>query len=331
MQDTLLHKYLIGEASETEVQTVFEWMEASPENRQELVRLKQIWAITASAEVDDESGWNKVISRTKMKKEHKKGWRSFLKYAAIAFVLISFGALLQFLLPSKQTPEIFAANTTFKVPVGQVSSLMLPDGTEVYLNSQSELSYSNNFSMGKRVVALSGEAYFNVRSDEEHPFIVKTPGEVSVKVYGTAFNLRAYSDEGKIHTVLEEGSVSIIDNNGNELTQLVPGEKASCSFSSKHLRINKVRTELFSSWKDGLITFRNERLEDIARMMQRWYNVKIVIEDKKLADELYNGTIMKNKPLDQILEVFRITSEIEYEVVPQSDKPTIIYWRKAKT
>lgn len=331
MQDTLLHKYLIGEASEAEVQKVFEWMEASPENRQELVRLKQIWAITSAAEVDENIAWSEISKQVNEPKEKKSVWLAFVKYAAVAILLMGVGAITQRLFLKNRTSEIYAANTSFEVPVGQMSCVILPDGTMVHLNSQSKLSYPNSFSSGNRVVELSGEGYFNVQTDKEHPFIVKTPGNVHVKVYGTAFNLRAYKDERKIQTVLEEGKVSIIDNNGTELTQLVPGERASYSFKTNKIRVNKVRTELFSSWKDGLITFRNERLEDIARMMQRWYNVKIVIEDKKLADELYNGTIMKNKPLDQILEVFRITSEIEYEVVPQSDKPTIIYWRKAKT
>uniref|UniRef100_UPI003217528C FecR domain-containing protein n=1 Tax=uncultured Draconibacterium sp. TaxID=1573823 RepID=UPI003217528C len=327
MEEIILYRYLSDEASEEEVQQVFEWVEESDENRKELIRLKQTWALAASADEDEVTAWNEVRSQINTDSKNITLWVSYLKYAVIAILLVGIGAISQKFLSEKEPKNIYAAKTSFEVPVGQMSCVVLPDGSLVHLNSESKLSYANDFSAGKRVVELSGEGYFNVQSDKEHPFIVRTPGKIHVKVHGTAFNLRAYNDESKIYAVLEEGSISIIDDTGNELTKLEPGDKASYSVDANKLSVSKVRTELFSSWKDGMITFRNERLGDIAQMMQRWYNVEIVFDTPQLAEELYNGTIMKNKPLDQILEVFRITSSIEYSITPRTDKPTLIYWK----
>ncbi|MCE4566965.1 DUF4974 domain-containing protein [Maribellus sp. CM-23] len=330
MEEIILYRYLSGEASEEEVHRVFSWVAESGENRKELIRLKQTWALAASAAEDGEKAWDQVKSQLKTDSPRITLWLSFIKYAVVGILLVGIGAISQKLLTNKAQETIYAENTSFEVPVGQMSCVFLPDGSLVHLNSESKLSYANDFSAGNRTVELCGEGYFNVQSDDEHPFVVKTPGKVHVKVHGTAFNVRAYHDEGKIHTVLEEGSVSLIDNIGNELTKLVPGDKASYSAETNKLTVSKVRTELFSSWKDGLITFRNERLGDIARMMQRWYNVEIVFDTPQLADELYNGTIMKNKPIDQILEVFRVTSSIEYTITPRVDKPTLIYWKSKR-
>lgn len=88
-----------------------------------------------------------------------------------------------------------------------------------------------------------------------------------------------------------------------------------------------MKVELYSSWKEGVITFRNESLDEIAAMMERWYNVEIVIENPELAKEKYNGALMKNKPVDQILEVLKVTSSLDYKIEPRTDKRTLIYWR----
>lgn len=327
MEKVILHRYLSGEASEKDVQEVFAWLEESENNRKELIHLKQMYALTAVADENEDKAWEEVRIQVKEAEQKKTPWLLYLKYAAVAILLLGIGAIAQMLLTEKAPETIYAANTSFEVPVGQISKVTLPDGTLVHLNSESTISYINDFSAGNRTVELTGEGFFNVQSDKEHPFIVKTPGKVHVKVHGTSFNVRAYSDENKISAMLEEGSVSIIDDTYKELTTLEPGDMASYSITENRLRVEKVKTELYSSWKEGMITFRNESLGNIARMMQRWYNVEIIIENQKLEKELYNGTIMKNKPVDQILEVFRETSSIEYEIVPRADQPTLIYWK----
>jgi len=326
--EELIYRYLSGEASENEVKKVFTWLEESESNRKEMVHYKKIWALSTMSNEDEQKAWKEVEPQIYGSRQKKTILMTLLKYAAIATLLLGVGAASQYFLNKREQEDIYADNTSFKVPTGQISSVVLPDGTLVYLNSESKLLYGNDFAKGYRTVELDGEAYFDVKTDSDHPFVVKTPGKVHVKVHGTEFNLRAYKNGKSIQTTLEEGRVSIIDSKGKELAQLVPGELATYTKLENKIKINKVRTELYSSWKDGMITFGNESLREIARMMERWYNVKIEFENPEIADELYNGTIMKNKPIDQILEVFRITSSLKYEIIPQLNKPTLIRWSK---
>jgi ferric-dicitrate binding protein FerR (iron transport regulator) len=195
----------------------------------------------------------------------------------------------------------------------------------VQLNSETKLVYSSGFNSGERTVSLEGEAFFNVAKDKKHSFIIKTK-LLDFKVYGTSFNVQAYPDDREVNTTLVEGSLGVIGKTGSEIVKLVPGENANFKEENKKLIVSNVDLELYTSWKDGLVTFRNEKLKDIARKIERWYNVQIVINNQKLADELYMGTIMKNKPIDQLLEVFKLTSSLNYRIISRADKSTLIYW-----
>lgn len=319
---------MAGEASEAEVKEVFNWIEASPENRKSFINYKQLWSISNYSQDDFNRAWDELKSDKRFSRKGKRVILSVLKYAAIAVLLLCFGSLAQyFLSPNLKTDPIYLEQTQFEVPFGQMSKITLPDGTLIHLNSGSKLSYKNNFSSGNRNVDLTGEAFFDVKTDKEHPFTVNTTGAINMKVYGTSFNVRAYPEDREINATLVEGSIGILDNSGNELTRLAPGENAKYSDDFKRIVVAQVDTEFYTSWKDGLVTFRNESLEQISLKIERWYNVEIVIENPELANELYNGTIMKNKPIDQILEVFRLTSPLKYKIVSRPDKPTLIYWK----
>ncbi len=327
MDYTIVNKYLAGEASEPEIRELFRWIEANPENQKELVQYKKIWALTSHANENQDKAW---IDIAKERNNRKSGLfidPKWIKYAAAILLIFAMGAVFQYLVFDKPFGNpAYLADTRISVPSGQMSNVVLPDGTSVQLNSGSTLVYSSNFNSGKRIVSLEGEAFFDVAKDRSHPFFVKTKS-LDFKVYGTSFNVQAYSEDQEINTTLVEGSLGVIDKSGKEFTRLVPGENAKFIDSTNELQVSKVKIDLYTSWKDGLITFRNESLKEIARRIERWYNVEIIIQNEKLADELYMGTIMKNKPVDQILEVFRLTSSLEYKIVQRPDKPTLIYWK----
>lgn len=325
MDYSIINKYLAGEASEAEVQEVFQWIYSSPENRKEFIQYKKIWALTSRSENSQDEAWdNNLIA--KAKPNRIRILATYVKYAAVILVFFSLGMILQYMVGQKaKEPLTYLADTRIEVPAGQMSSVLLPDGTKVQLNSGSKLVYSTGFNSGERIVNLEGEAFFDVAKDKKHSFLIKTKS-LDLKVYGTSFNVQAYPDDSEVNTTLVEGSLGIIGKTGNELARLVPGENANFKSENKKLVVSTVDLDLYTSWKDGLVTFRNEKLKDIATKIERWYNVEIVINNPKLADELYMGTIMKNKPIDQLLEVFKLTSSLNYRIVPRTDKPTLIYW-----
>ncbi|SHF80524.1 FecR family protein [Mariniphaga anaerophila] len=327
MNFDIIIKYLNGTSSSEEKQQFFAWIEENPENKNEFLELKKIWALTEKTD-EDESTALALFHNSAKKHNNKSLLFKALKQAAIYILLIGIGGILSwFVLSSDKVSEneIYASNYTVTAPQGQMTNVELPDGTLVMLNSRSTISYDNDFSHGKREVTLNGEAFFDVQKDQEHPFIVKSP-LLDIKVYGTSFNIEAYPEDNSISATLVDGSISVLNKDGLELTKLVPGEKARYTATDNKLIVSEVNTDMFVSWKKGLITFRNEKLEDIAKKIERWYNVEIVIRNKQLGKELYFGTILKNKPIDQILEVFKLTTSLKYEIVPRANEPTLIYW-----
>lgn len=325
MDYSIINKYLAGEASEAEVQEVFHWIDSAPENRQEFIQYKKIWALTSRSEGNQDETWNNDLI-AKSNPNRIRIFSTYAKYAAVVLVFFSLGMMLQYMVGQKASEiQSYLANTRIEVPSGQMSSVFLPDGTKVQLNSGSKLVYSSGFNSGERVVNLEGEAFFDVAKDKKHSFLIRTKS-LDFKVYGTSFNVQAYPEDTEVNTTLVEGSLGVIGKTGNELVRLVPGENANFKEENEKLVVSNVDLDLYTSWKDGLVTFRNEKLKDIAPKIERWYNVEIVINNPKLADELYMGTIMKNKPIDQLLEVLKLTSSLNYRIVPRTDKPTLIYW-----
>lgn len=326
MDYTIITKYLAGEASEPEIQEIFSWMEADPENRKKLVQYKKVWALTARANENQDKIWNDIAKEQTNRKSRFFTYTKWIKYAAAVLLIFAMGAVFQYLVSEKPVNiPTYLSDTRISVPAGQMSNVVLPDGTSVQLNSGSTLLYSANFNSGERIVSLEGEAFFDVAEDRLHPFQVKTK-LLDFRVYGTSFNVLAYPDDREVNTTLIEGSLGVFSKTGVEFTRLVPGENIEYKDDTKEFQVSKVNVDLYTSWKSGLITFRNESLREIARKIERWYNVEIIIKNEKLADELYMGTIMKNKPVDQILEVFRLTSSMKYRIVQRPDKSTLIYW-----
>ena len=325
MDYSILNKYLSGNASEEEVKEILEWIEVSSENRKEFIQYKKAWALTEEVNVDVDSVWTKFFS-SKLRMKRKVNLSYKLLYAAGFLLVFSLGMLTSYWFFRHPFPYlVYEDSTSIKVPLGQMSDIVLPDGTTVQLNSGSQLKYTGQFNNGKRTVHLVGEAYFHVAKDHQHPFIVETQ-LLDFKVYGTSFNVQAYPDDQLINTTLVEGSLGVLGKNGNELALLRPGENIQFSKAANTYSVHKVNIDLYTSWRNGLITFRNESLQGIAKKLERWYNVKIIFKNPNLKNELYYGTIMKNKPIDQILEVFRLTSNIKYKIVTRADKPTLIYW-----
>lgn len=324
MDHLMINRYLSGKASETEVRTLFEWIEAAPENRREFIQYKKIWALTSRPAENADQAWAALEPALIGQKGKQRRLINRFMIAASIFLVFSLGITIRYILVQKpQTQFSYRQDLKIEVPPGQMSVLQLPDGTNVHLNSGTRFSYPSGFNSGVRTVRLEGEAFFDVAKDPGRPFVIST-NDLDFKVYGTSFNIQAYQEDREISATLVEGSLGIMDKNGKELSRMIPGEHVS--FRDNKLVISKGDIDLYTSWKDGLITFRDEKLKDIARKMERWYNVKIIIKSNRLGEETYIGTIMKNKPVDQILEIFALTSSLKYKVVPRADKPTLIYW-----
>ncbi len=195
---------------------------------------------------------------------------------------------------------------TITTPYGAKTNIILPDGSLVWLNSGSVLSYPTKFSKS-RPVTLTGEAFFEVEKNGK-PFIVSTNyGEVEVK--GTSFDVKAFEREN-FQITLVTGSVLIREKDSKNEVTLRPGQQVN--LLNKQFKIKNVETDLFTSWKDGKFIFRKEYLPTVMKRLARWYNVKIVLpNDKCLSNIWYSGTL-EMESFSEVLELLKITAPIDY-------------------
>lgn len=199
---------------------------------------------------------------------------------------------------------------TFVIPRGGENTVLLADGTTVHLNAASELRFPMRFGNGQRVVELKGEAYFEVKKDAGHPFIVKTRyGEVTV--LGTAFNVNAYDDRQRCEVTLVKGRVRFTTPT-RECVELDPGEQALSTGNLVQKR--HVDVEDYVSWTKGVYNFHNESLSNIISTFSKWYDVEVVYDSSGIASQTYTGTVRRYDAMNAFLDVFEMTGDFSYHV-----------------
>lgn len=210
---------------------------------------------------------------------------------------------------------------TLKVPRLGEYQIVLSDGTKVWINSESELKYPVQFNQKERVVELIGEAYFDVKSDPNHPFIVKTNG-VYTKVLGTEFNVSSYPRE-ELNVTLVEGSVALEQTHIAEAIILKPGENANQKLGEDDITVSKVDVNKFIAWRNGYFYFQRERLEDILLKLERWYDFKVFYQNQGVKDYLFKMRADRDMEFKDIVsrleQTGRISIEINGNVIVVSD------------
>ena len=198
-------------------------------------------------------------------------------------------------------------------PIGGEYSLVLSDGTKVFLNADSELKYPVEFSDGKRIVDLKGEAYFEVHKDSLRPFVVRMNGS-EVTVLGTSFNVNTYGDDGQIYTTLVNGSVRVSSVKNGQAEVLKPGMQSVMDVQSGQLTVREVDVEPYVAWREGRFVFRTMTLDLIMRQLQRWYDFEVFYQNPELKDYEFRGVIKRDMDLDKVLSVIKVTTNVDFEV-----------------
>ena len=198
-------------------------------------------------------------------------------------------------------------------PIGGEYSLVLSDGTKVFLNADSELKYPVEFSDGKRIVDLKGEAYFEVHKDSLRPFVVRVNG-AEVTVLGTSFNVNTYGDDGQIYTTLVNGAVRVSSVKNGQAEVLKPGMQSVMDVQSGQLTVREVDVEPYVAWREGRFVFRAMTLDLIMRQLQRWYDFEVFYQNPELKDYEFRGVIKRDMDLDKVLSVIKVTTNVDFEV-----------------
>lgn len=203
-------------------------------------------------------------------------------------------------------------------PRGGEFKIVLEDGTEVWLNAESKLTYPETFGNAERRVAVRGEAYFKVHKDPEKPFYIETDGQL-IRVYGTEFNVRSYEEDETVCTTLVEGSISIrpVGTGQGELV-LAPNHQSLFNKKDATACLRTVNPEVFVSWKNGMFVFEEQNLEQIMCTLSRWYNFTYTFKDESLKETVFMGSIPRYAEFDDVIHILEKSGGIKLEMKGQN-------------
>lgn len=206
------------------------------------------------------------------------------------------------------TPTEFNTITT---PRGGQYQVILGDGTHVWLNAASSIRFPQSFNGPERLVELNGEAYFEVAKDKTHPFIVQANG-AKVQVYGTHFDVNAYSDNNNVTATLLEGSIKL--SNNSQATMLVPGQQGVSALTGGAINVSKADIQQTVAWKNGLFIFHDLNIREVMKQVGRWYDVDIEYKDEDVKSNEFGGTISRYKSITELLDNMQLTKSIHYKI-----------------
>lgn len=323
--EKLLEKFLDNKCTPEEARDIIEWI-SSPDGQliagiqfdKDIVLMEN-----ADQGIDDRQIRTSYIFKQIMEKinaeesneatsQTHKLIPNWLKIAAAILIpLFLTNAIIWFIF---EKPNGNIAWQEVSVPKGEKQQVIFQDGTRVWLNSDTKLKYPVEFSGDQREVKLEGEAYFQVKKNSKKPFFVRMRN-LSVKVTGTSFNIKAYCDDKLITTTLDEGKVSLFTYPNNENIEYIlkPGQQAIYSKSTSKLEIQKTAKGQNSNWKEKNLTFKDTPLLDVIKVLERWYNVRFIIMDQGLSTYTYTITF-HNEPLQNVLTGLEKITPIKYQM-----------------
>ena len=310
---SIIKKYLSGKSSEKEQKEILDWIR-KPDHLAEFQSTKNEWKNEIRNEeipAEFQTNWNNIQNNLfgRMQSDLKRTQRTlnFFRYAAILVLLISIPSLLFYISQPNQSNQLIY--TTVAAEFGQISKVVLPDSSIVWINSGSTIRYNNQFSATNRDIDLVGEAFFKVHKNAELPMIVNS-SDLKVKVLGTEFSVMAYPEENFIQVVLEKGKVELTSTSHSKFKQeMKPGEMANFNKNKKELTLSNVNTVLYTSWKDGIINIYNLPLSELVIKLEKRYNQKFVVDDQ-LKNLPFTFTI-KNENLSSILSLIEKITPVD--------------------
>lgn len=321
-------KYFKGELTKGEAREFMEWITSTSAEEDLSARIDALWSGTTKHQ--QESEWNQtallqrinqekentvplgqmtIIGRTPKRKLSVRNIK-FLAAAAITTLLTSLFLIMSPDRTGRSKEQIEVVQVIKENPAGQKSKLHLPDGTVVYLNAESRITYQSTFSQ-RREVTLTGEAYFEVIKDAARPFVVKS-GRLSTTALGTAFNIQAFPGTERIRVTLMSGRVRVDDATTRQSVELSPLEEVSVDDKTRALEKTTLATDDGVLWKEGIMKFSKTPFEEVVMELERWYGVTFKI-DGKPKDVLCSGEF-KNEYLSNVLNVLSHNIGFQYSI-----------------
>lgn len=315
---------LKNEANDEQLLQIKDWLELSPENPAILSEIVSTWSLTRNKtqfyEPDNSINWDKLMKRIGHPQSRKIQLNTIYRWIAAASIIVlvflaGLGLGSGFI---KQSSIV--SNVKIIAPEGSKTQLVLPDSTHVWLNSGSVLQYPSNFSAQNRQLTMKGECFFDVTKDPEHPFMING-SKLSVKVYGTQFNVNEDRFTKGTDITLITGKVEVYKLDNQFLSKLNPGEQLV--FNDGQSRVQKTQNpEALTSWINNMLIFNNQPFEEVIHYLEKWYGVTITLD--KTLNYNYNYTFkVKTESLREVLDLISFITPIEYRI--EGEKVAIKY------
>ena len=321
--DELIANYLTEGLDKNALDELKTWIAASAENQQYFIRQREIWFSAVSREAASvydkdkafENFRNRVESQKEIQSTSRRGFSlsALWRYAAVVAIIIAVGCI-SYWQGEVNVKDTFA-DISVEAPLGSKTKLYLPDGTLVWLNAGSRMTYSQGFGVDNRKVELEGEGYFEVKRNEKIPFFVKTK-DLQLQVLGTKFNFRDYPEDHEVVVSLLEGKVGLNNLLREEKEAILsPDERAVLNKANGLLTVESVTASKASQWTDGYLFFDEELLPDIAKELERSYNVKIHIANDSLKTfRFYGNFVRREQNIQEVLEALASTEKMQYKI-----------------
>ena len=315
--EEILFRYYQGKVTNEEYQLIVAWSESSEENKKLIQQLYSIYLATdirkVTKQVDTEKALHKVSNQIAIRKK-SIGWKWIQYAAAILFIplLVTIGLLLRN--NKSEYHSSIAQIVNVRTNPGMITSVVLPDSSIVYLNSESSLSYPLVFDGKTREVHLIGEAYFEVTKNRHKPFTVQSDA-MRVRVLGTTFNFKSDKSCRVAEATLIEGEIEVKGNNDEGMVILSPGQKAELNRTTKRLIVKQVDSKLDAVWHDNLIPFEKADIYGIVKTLERFYDVKIILAPDIKIDNTYSGVLKRKDSIESVLNSLKNSIPIDYKIV----------------
>lgn len=205
--------------------------------------------------------------------------------------------------------------STIKTPAGGQFNIVLPDGSHVWLNAASSITFPLKFSGKNRKVEMSGELYFEIEKNTAMPFVVTLPNNNEIEVTGTQFNVMAYANEEKLKTTLLEGAINM--HTGNNIISLLPGQQIITDANNVNKVLNSVNTQQVIAWKNGLFDFDNVTLPEIMRQIERWYKTDVIFNEGYKQGH-YVGSIKRQNSIEEVLHMLELAGDVKFKITGQT-------------
>lgn len=321
LSEEIIAKFLMGKCTEDELVQINLWIKESEENARQLYRMEEIYhlgkengILSSKSITQAERKLYKRIAEEKTRQDKTLRVHRWMRYAAvIAIILLSGTGVSYWASRNKLNSNMIVAVAS----EGSVEEVTLPDGTKVWLNQSATLRYPREFSEKERNVYLEGEAYFEVTKNRVKPFIVESEA-MRIRVLGTTFNFKCGKTSKSAEATLIEGEIEVKGNNEEGMIVLSPGQKAELNLASKRLTVKQVDARLDAVWHNNLIPFEKADIYSIAKTLERFYNVKIILSPDLKIDNTYSGVLKRKDSIESVLKSLRNSIPINYKIVGTS-------------